>query len=323
MIIEPLRMQPCYKEYLWGGTRLKSEFGKADAPEVTAESWELASHPDGNSTVAEGVLQGKPLSELDRLTYWGSECGKGDFPILIKLIDAKKNLSIQVHPSDETAAWEYGERGKAEMWYIVDCLPHSSIYYGFSERISKEEFLMRSEDGSICDVLNRVQVHKGDVFYILPGTIHAIGAGIVIAEIQQNSNTTFRVYDYKRKDANGNMRPLHLKRASEVINYEPVIPEECRANSMAVFPGFMITEMFSCTYFHAYKIDIQDRITLYCDGTTFHHILCVDGNGEIVSGTDRWPIARGESYFMPAAMGEYEIVGACRVLLSKTQERDE
>ena len=323
MKMEPLRMHPCYKEYLWGGTRLKCDFGKTDAPEITAESWELACHPDGKSTVAAGPLAGKALDELEQLPFWGSECRNGSFPILVKLIDAKRDLSIQVHPSDRTAIAENGEQGKAEMWYVVDCEPQAAIYYGFSERVSQEEFLRRAEDGSICEVLNRVPVHRGDVFYILPGTIHAIGAGILVAEIQQNSNTTFRVYDYQRRDANGNLRPLHLKRASEVVDYEPIIPEERKANNMAIFPEYTIAEMFSCRYFQAYKIDVRESVTLKCDGTTFQHVLCVEGKGAIIAGNKTWPFTCGESFFLPAAMGEYQITGACRVLLSKIQERDE
>ena len=323
MKIEPLRMQPCYKEYLWGGTRLKNEFGKADAPEVTAESWELAEHPDGKSVIADGPLKGKRLADLDRLSYWGSECLNGDFPILVKLIDAKRDLSIQVHPSDESAIMEDGEHGKAEMWYIVDCEPQATIYYGFSKHISKEDFLKRAADGSICEVLNRVPVQKGDIFYILPGTIHAIGGGILIAEIQQSSNTTFRIYDYHRRDASGNLRPLNLDRASEVVNYEPIIPEECRENSSVVFPDFTIKEMFSCRYFHSYQVDVHNHVTLRCDGTTFQHLLCVDGSGEIVVDNKKWLIDCGESYFLPASIGDYEIFGACRVLLSKIHERDE
>lgn len=230
MIYVPLKMQPCYKEYLWGGTRLKSRFGKIDAPDVTAESWELASHPDGESRIQGGTYAGKTVVELGRSDhdgFWGRGCQTADFPLMVKLIDAQKDLSIQVHPSDQTALVERGERGKAEMWYIVDCAPQAFVYYGFSQRITKEEFLERARDGSICQVLNRVSVAKGDVFYILPGTIHAIGAGIVVAEIQQNSNTTFRVYDYQRRGVDGVLRPLHLERAAEVLDYGPIVPQDC------------------------------------------------------------------------------------------------
>lgn len=319
--LTPLRLRPCYKEYLWGGERLKKEYGKTNAPEVTAESWELAAHPDGMSAVVGGALDGKTLPELgetDREAFWGEYCRTMEtFPILVKLIDAKRDLSVQVHPSDRTALPEHGEQGKTEMWYIVDCEPQASIYFGFSRRVTRDEFLRRAEDGSICEVLNRMPVRKGDVFYILPGTIHAVGAGIVIAEIQQNSNTTFRVYDYRRRDASGNLRPLHLERAAEVLNYDPLIPSECKANGMTMLPGFRMTEMFSCRYFRAYKLDIETEARLCCDGTSFHHLLCVEGEAVITADGKDYPVRRGESYFIPAAMGEYQVRGASRVLLSR------
>jgi len=317
---EPLKMRPCYKEYLWGGTRLKTDFGKADAPDVTAESWELSCHPDGMSLVENGRYQGKTIGELGELDhdgFWGSDCRTKSFPLLVKLIDAKKDLSIQVHPSDRTALVGQGERGKAEMWYIVDCEPQAAIYYGFSLRVTRTEFLERSRNGTICQVLNRVPVSRGDVFYILPGTIHAIGAGIVIAEIQQSSNTTFRVYDYQRRDGNGNLRPLHLERAAEVVDYAPVIPQDCKANSSVSFPEFTMTEMFSCRYFRAYRIDVRGMVNLRCDGRSFQHLLCVEGGGVISVNGGTYPLERGDSYFVPAALGEYRIGGRCRVLLSR------
>lgn len=320
MIYTPLKMKPCFKDYLWGGSRLKQDFCKPEAPNPTAESWELACHAAGNSVVASGPLRGKSVAELGNLSregFWGSGCRGEAFPIMVKLIDAKHDLSIQVHPSDETAQTASGEQGKAEMWYIVDCTPQARIYCGFSRAISEQEFLQRARDGTICEVLNRVSVSKGDVFYILPGTIHAIGAGNVIAEIQQNSNTTFRVYDYNRRGADGKLRKLDLERAAKVVDYTPTIPEECRANSGAAFPGFTLHEMFACRYFRAYRIDVYTEVLLTCDGSSFQHLLCVEGGGEIRSGGESYPFRRGESYFLPAALGEYTIEGSCRVLLSR------
>lgn len=314
----PLKMRPCYKEILWGGSRLKTEFGKTDAPDVTAESWELACHPDGMSTVADGPHGGMNLAQLgalDRDGFWGKDCKGEGFPLMVKLIDAGQDLSIQVHPSDRTCL--NGEHGKAEMWYIVDCAPQSFLYFGFSQEIPREEFLRRARDGTICQVLNRVPVARGDVFYILPGTIHAIGKGLLIAEIQQNSNTTFRVYDYQRKGADGRLRPLHLERAAEVVNYEPIVPEECRANSSVTFPAFSMTEMFSCRYFRAYRVDVRTAVELACDGNSFQHLLCVKGEGVISAGGVDYPFRKGDSYFLPAALGEYKIEGACRMLLSR------
>ena len=313
-------MCPCYKETLWGGDRLKREYGKTDAPDLTAESWELAAHPAGMSRVADGPLAGKTVAELgsqDRKAFWGDNCRGEEFPILVKLIDAKKDLSVQVHPSDLNALTDQGERGKTEMWYIVDCAPQAFLYFGFSEQITKDEMLRRAEDGSICEVLNRVPVEKGDVFSILPGTVHAIGAGVLIAEIQQNSDTTFRVYDYRRRGADGNFRTLHLRRASEVMEYAPLVPEECRANSTATFPAFTMTEMFSCRYFKAHKLDVRTEASLRCDGQSFQHLLCVEGSGEIVADNTGYPFRRGDSYFLPAALGDYLIRGQCRVLISR------
>ncbi len=316
---EPLKMHPCYKDYLWGGNRLKKEFGKADALEKTAESWELAALPDGVSTVESGDYKGMTLNTLaqrDHAGFWGMNCQGEQFPLLVKLIDADQSLSVQVHPSDDTALSEFGEHGKAEMWYIVDCEPQAYLYLGFSRKITREEFLQRAQNGTICDILNRVPVSRGDVFYILPGTIHAIGKGILIAEIQQSSNTTFRIYDYKRRDSSGNLRPLHLERASQVLSYEPIIPEECKSNIAVYFPEFQLCEMFSCRYFRSYRIDVQVGVTLNCDGQSFHHVLCVEGAGRICAGNKTYSLGRGDSYFMPAALGKYHIQGECRILLS-------
>ena len=314
----PLKLRPCYKEYLWGGARLKREFHKTDAPAVTAESWELACHPDGMSTAAEGPYAGMTLVQLgerDRAGFWGSACKSGDFPILVKLIDAHRDLSVQVHPSDETA--RAGERGKAEMWYIVDAEPQACLYLGFSQKLTREEFLRRAHDGTILEVLNRVPVSRGDVFYILPGTVHAVGAGLLMAEVQQSSNTTFRVYDYGRRDAAGNERPLHIERAAEVADLWPIVPKECRANSTVTFPGLTMAEMFSCRYFRAYRLDVSGRVRLRCDGRSFQHLLCVEGSGAVRTEQDIYPFRRGESYFLPAALGEYIIEGPCRLLLSR------
>lgn len=312
----PLKMQPAYKEYLWGGNRLKTKFNKKDAPSVTAESWELSCYADGLSIVADGPLAGTPVAEFDP-SCWGKNCTKDAFPIIVKLIDAKKNLSIQVHPSDSTALSKLGEHGKAEMWYVVECEPQASIYLGFSKEVTREEVLERAENGTICDVLNKIQVEKGDVFYILPGTIHAIGAGIVIAEIQQNSNTTFRVYDYKRVGSDGKERPLHLERATAVLDYHPIVPSECKGTSTVQCPEFSLTEMFSCKYFQAYRLDVRSNAVLNCDERSFQHILCVEGGCKINYRNQLFEMHTGDSYFLPASLGEYQIDGQCCILLSR------
>ena len=305
---EPVKLVPCYKDYLWGGSKLKMDFGKSDAPDVCAESWELSANPDGMT------VTGRGLTLDDLKDFWGTSC-PDEFPILVKLIDAKDRLSIQVHPSDENVI--EGEHGKSEMWYVVDAEPQSYIYFGFAKSISKDRFEAMANDGSICEALNRVQVKKGDVFSIEPGTVHAIGAGIVIAEIQQNSNTTFRIFDYGRKDKDGKNRELKLERAKDVSNLEVTIPSECRATGSMSFPEFSMTEMFVGRYFKAYKLDVKTEAKLTTDNSTFQHLLCVEGNGLLMAGENKLEIKKGDSYFIPAQLGEFELEGKMRVLISR------
>lgn len=320
MELTPLKLHPCYKDYLWGGDRLRRDYHKTDAPDITAESWELAQRAEGVSAVESGPLAGKTpdeLAALDKDAFWGTDCaGMKDFPLLVKLIDARKDLSIQVHPSDETALREQGEAGKAEMWYIVDCDEGAAIYFGFSREITPEEFRRRAEDGTICQMLNRVPVQKGDTFFILPGTIHAICAGILIAEIQQNSNTTFRVYDYQRRDAAGNLRPLHLERAAAVLHYAPSAAGACRPLSITEREGCTEETLCTCPYFTVERLDIRTRAALHCPGDSFRHLLCVEGEGAIIHGGVRYPLRQGDSYLLPAALGDCGVEGRCRVLLS-------
>lgn len=321
MELAPLKLHPAYKEYLWGGRRLRAAYHKEDAPEITAESWELAQRPEGVSVVEGGTLAGRTLDDLaalDREAFWGKNCADmREFPLLAKLIDARKDLSIQVHPSDETALRDRGEAGKAEMWYIVDCDENAGIYFGFAREITAEEFRRRAEDGTICEVLNRVPVKKGDAFFILPGTIHAICAGILVAEIQQNSDTTFRVYDYRRRGADGQPRPLHLDRAAAVLRYTPMAARACQPLGVTTHAGWTETALCACDYFSAARLDVETRAALTCGGDSFRHLLCVEGEGAVVHGGVRYPLRQGDSYFLPAALGDCAVEGQCRVLLSR------
>ena len=183
--------------------------------------------------------------------------------------------------------------------------------------MTQEEFLRRARDGSICESLNRIPVKKGDMFRISPGTIHAIGAGVLLAEVQQNSDTTFRIYDYLRRDRDGLPRPLHLERAASVLNYEPIELSAFRRADASPDAAFSMSEMFACRYFRVYMLDVRTEGQLRCDGSSFQHILCVDGCGELVKDGKVYPFARGGSYFLPAAMGGCTIRGICRVLLSR------
>ena len=213
-----LKLLPAYKDYLWGGHRLVDEYNKEYDGDILAETWELSCHPDGPSRIANGRYAGKTLEEYieaEGKGVLGTHCRRfRDFPILIKFIDAKQDLSVQVHPDNRYALKNEGQYGKTEMWYVVDAGEDATLYYGFKEEISKEEFAERIENDTVLDVLNKVPVQKGDVLFIESGTIHAIGADILIAEIQQNSNVTYRVYDYGRVGKDGKKRDLHIEKAA-------------------------------------------------------------------------------------------------------------
>ena len=225
---EPIFLQGICKDYLWGGNRLREEFGKESDADKIAESWELACHKDGSSILTSGSDAGLNLREyLDKngTAVLGTNCADcTTVPVLIKLIDAKQDLSIQVHPDDDYAMRVEGEAGKTEMWYIVDAAPHAALYYGLKQEVTKAEFEQRIHDQTLTEILNRVEVKPGELYFIPSGTLHAIGAGILLAEIQQNSNTTYRVYDYGRRGADGKLRPLHIAKALDVTNLRPIAP---------------------------------------------------------------------------------------------------
>lgn len=222
-----LKLAPCFKDYLWGGRRLVEEYNKQYSGEILAESWELSCHPDGPSVIINGQYAGKTLQEYidtEGKDVLGENCRRfKEFPILTKFIDAKDNLSIQVHPDNRYALKNEGQYGKTEMWYVMDAGEDAYLYYGFKQEISREEFARRIEEDTLLDVLNSVRVQKGDVLFIEAGTIHAIGKDILIAEIQQNSNITYRVYDYGRTGKDGKKRDLHIEKALAVTNRVPII----------------------------------------------------------------------------------------------------
>lgn len=312
---EPLRLKPCLRSYLWGGTRLREEYHKTGAG-IIAESWELSVRSDGPTLIGSGAHCGESLADIlcaDPVGMAGTRCGIAPFPLLIKLIDAQKDLSVQVHPSDASACREKGEQGKTEMWYVVDCEPESTLFLGFSRAVTPDELRQRAQDGTICEVLNRVAVHPGDVFFVRPGTVHAIGAGILVAEIQQNSDTTFRVYDYNRLGADGKPRQLHLERAIEVMNCAPA---QGAADTLLPCPPDGVQEVLTCEYFRVRRAEVKRRIDLSTEGGSFTHLMCVRGGGDILCGGRNYPFRQGDSYFLPAALGEYAVEGDCSLLLS-------
>ncbi len=307
---QPIKLLPAFKDYLWGGTRLKTEFNKKSELEKVAESWELSTHKDGESVVASGEYKGKKLSEYiaeNPYDVLGERARAFDFfPVLIKFIDAKDNLSVQVHPDDEYARKYNGEYGKTEMWYVLECDEGAQLYYGFKEKISKEEFRKRIENNTLTEVLNSVKVKKGDVYFIEAGTVHAIGKGIVICEIQQNSNTTFRVYDYNRKDANGNTRQLHIEQAIEVAKTEPAKPYKSdRENVLA-----------SCKYFTVEKADVDGTKSFEISDNCFKSVIAVEGSGILKLNGFETTFGKGDSIFIPAQNGGFTVDGCCELIIT-------
>lgn len=310
---------PAFKDYLWGGTRLKTEFGKQSGLTCIAESWELSCHPDGPCTVANGPAAGQTLTDYlakAGAAAVGTHGARFDrFPVLIKLIDAKQNLSVQVHPDNDYAMRVEGEPGKTEMWYIVDCDPGAQLIYGFEHEISKDEFARRIRENSLLDVVHSVPVHKGDVFFIASGTLHAIGAGILIAEIQQNSNTTYRVYDYGRVGADGKPRALHIDKALDVTHLGPAVPQQLPVAPVKT-DAYDDRMLAACDYFTVHELDIHGTVAQNADETSFHSLLCTACDGELtVSCTaNTVTLHKGESAFLPAGTGAYTISGTGTVL---------
>lgn len=311
---EPIKLTPAFKDYLWGGTKLKTEFNKKTDLPMVAESWELSTHKDGPSTVASGESNGMTLSEY--IEKNGNSCLGTNaekftyFPILIKFIDALNNLSIQVHPSDEYALKNAGEYGKTEMWYILECDEGAYLYYGVNRTISRDEFRERINNNTLLEVLNKVPVHKGDVFFIKSGTIHAICSGIVICEIQQNSNLTYRVYDYDRRDKNGNPRELHIEKAIEVSELSPSpVNDAADRNSDDCI-------LASCDKFTVRKVKVDKQKTIKTDTMCFRSVIITDGSGTLSMNGKTYDAVKGDSFFIPAQDGEFTLAGSMESLIS-------
>lgn len=307
------KLCPALKDYLWGGTRLKNDFGFQTDLDIVAEGWMLSCHKDGENRIENGQYKGKTLSEA--LDLLGNE-GLGTnaqafdrFPILIKLIDAKKDLSVQVHPDNDYALRVEGEYGKTECWYILDCDEGAELIYGFKQKITQEEFKQRVADNTFLEVVNKVKVHKGDLFFIEAGTLHAIGGGILLAEIQQNSNTTYRVYDYGRLGADGKPRPLHTEKAVEVTNCVPPTHDTKPIGALEQFDGFTKQLLTACNLFTVYAIDTETAYSGVADEKSFVSLMVTDGAGTISCGGEKLPVKKGDSLLLAANSGIFSVNG--------------
>lgn len=295
------KLTPAYKDYLWGGNKLKEKYGKTTDLSPLAESWELSFHKDGeclfeneipiSKSVSERAL-GKNLSDFPL------------FPVMIKFIDAAKDLSIQVHPNDDYALLHENSLGKTEMWYVVEAEEGAGIYLGFNRDVTKEEYRQAIAENRITELLNFYKVKAGECYFIPAGTVHAIGAGCLICEIQQNSNVTYRVYDYGRLGKDGKARELHIEKALDVSELKMFTPRKADAL------------LGASRYFTAREITVSDDAELCADEGSFHCVTCVSGTGY----TERKKISLGDSFFIPAGYGSYALRGDMTVILTEIRK---
>lgn len=319
---EPIFLRPTGKDYLWGGSRINDEFGKGIALEPLAETWECSTHPDGPSFAVGGEFDGQSLAEILKAhpEYLGTHPERGEgLPILIKFIDARRNLSVQVHPTDDfAAAHENGQRGKTEMWYVLDAAKDAKLVYGLRHDTDAEALRESIENGTVEKHLQTVPIAKNDVFFIEAGTIHAIGAGALIAEIQQSSNLTYRLYDYDRVDKNGHKRPLHVQKALAAANLRSSTAPRQPMRVLHYRPGCASELLCRCRYFEVYRMLVnterRQKVAYRADAMSFRVLLCVDGCGTVSFCNSASNIYKGDCVFLPADSVELSLHGQLQLL---------
>lgn len=314
--MELIFLEPVLKEKIWGGKKLKEEFGFDISSDKIGEAWIISAHQNGVSKISyPEIYKGMGLDELyfEHRELFGKR-KEEVFPLLVKLLDASDNLSVQVHPDDYYAQKYEGENelGKTECWYIVSAEENSEIIYGHNA-LSKEEFIQKVESGKWDELLRRVKVKKGDFFYVPNGTIHAIGKGIVILETQQSSDTTYRVYDYNRTDDNGKKRDLHIYKSIDVAKFPHSDPkihiiEEKMGNNV-------ITRLIDCEYFSVYQYDCKDDLWIQLKGD-YNLATVIDGKGNIFTEKKVYNIEKSQSFIIPNEIRKIKISGNLKMIVS-------
>ncbi len=310
MRLYPLQFEPILKDRIWGGTKLKTYLNKPIASEITGESWEISTVENDVSIIANGVFKGKSLNELindfpEQVlgTKVFEQFGK-QFPLLFKYLDAREDLSIQVHPNDELAAKRHNSFGKTEMWYVMQADDEARLIVGFKEKSSSEEYIKHLENKTLLSILDTKKVKKGDVFFLETGTVHAIGAGTVIAEIQQTSDITYRLYDFDRVDANGNTRELHVDLALEAINYDKV---EAQKEYLKI--ENTSNEVVDCSYFTTNFIPLNGNLNVNKNQNSFTVYMCVDGDFELILNEEKYSYKKGDTVLIPASLTDFQLSG--------------
>lgn len=302
----PLLLKPAVKDYIWGGTRLKTHYNIQTDPDIAAEAWVLSCHPNGHSQVANGEMAGKTLAEA--LAAWGQTAPD----ILVKLIDARDKLSLQVHPDDAYAAAHHQSRGKTEMWYVLDAEPGAALICGFDKDCTTEEFAAHIEAGTPELLVRYYPVHRGDVFFIPPGTVHAIGAGILIAEIQQNSDITYRVWDWGRVGADGQPRQLHVGQALAVSETKPYAHGNA-VGTVTGIAGGTLRLLAKCPYFATWAATL-DGTAEVCIPADIRGVLCTEGSATLsADGCEDVSLTAGACAYIPEGI-DVKISGKADVL---------
>ena len=315
MKLYPLQFEPILKERIWGGTKLKTFLNKPITSNITGESWEISTVENDVSVVVNGSLKGKSLNELINEfpeavlgTRVYAQFGK-QFPLLFKYIDAREDLSIQLHPNDELAKKRHNSFGKTEMWYVMQADTDARLIVGFKEKSSPEEYIKNLNNKTLLTILDTKKVKQGDVFMLDTGTIHAIGAGIVIAEIQQTSDITYRVYDFDRVDANGKSRELHIDLALEALNYEKIQAQRFYSNTENV-----ANEIVNCNYFTTNFIPLDGNIEIHKNQTSFTVYICVEGDFKLTFDNESYSYKKGDTVLIPAAITDFQLSGKASIL---------
>ena len=311
----PLQFDPILKERIWGGEKLKTLLNKPIVSSITGESWELSAVEGDCSVIANGDLKGTTLMQIIEefpLAVLGTRVfhkfGK-QFPLLFKFLDAREDLSIQVHPNDALAKKRHNSFGKTEMWYVMQADPKSSLIVGFKEDSNPTEYLQKLQNKELLAILDTKEVQKGDVFFLETGTVHAIGAGLVIAEIQQTSDITYRLYDFDRKDAQGNTRELHVDLALEAINYKKVDTQKVYSKTTNYS-----NEVVDCPYFTTNFIPLDGKIECRKSDESFTVYMVVEGSCAIKIGEEEYGYKTGDTVLIPAALQSFTLSGKASIL---------
>jgi mannose-6-phosphate isomerase len=306
----PMTFDPIFKDYPWGGRNLQTVLGRALPEGIVAESWDVAAHPNGSSTVNNGPLAGKTLPEVMEILREGlvgehsaAALARGRFPLLVKILDCNRWLSVQVHPNDTYGLEHEGEWGKTEMWVVLHAEPGAELIYGFAQGMTKEAYAAVIGSEASAEGLHRVGVKAGDVIFVPAGAVHALGPGIIVTEIQQNSDTTYRIYDW------GRPRPLHIAQSLDVLDFGLVAPQPAQPKVMLDDEGFKVEQLAQCPYFETERLTMPQDYEFFglCDGTTFELWAVIQGKATIYSDAEPLALSAVQWALLPAELGEFQV----------------